>query len=899
MASQENSVHPLAFIADEKIYDIRAVLEHERNYQAVELFDELTNPNNIKTRLTPEGEVLAYQLWEIMAGIRHLVYKEGYARGPEALNNAAVKRLSRVRRETDTEGQSEPLRIDSDKQDLLVYRTAIALRALASVQGRKPLIEAQSETYVEDSEVDSEPGILQEIPEGFNPKQRDQLLGLLRARFLKRQPEKVAEQYFDFAEPVPVRKIPLTPKTPLDDLMNLLAYFEKYPDLVERQDALKAAKSNVLEKLIRRLITENPVAIKKASEFLTLRYFEAILDQMPDTLSEGKIGGKSLGMLLAYAALEQDTPDFDKKFLAERSGWDRRDIDLKDGSFEENNSTFIGTYVFNELLTSGANPGLAEATSLKDYYKGDLPAEKVHAQIAEAMRVAVFPPHLERQFKLLFRKLHGRPIIVRSSSELEDRLGASFAGQYDSVELGNSGDFEEDFKKFKTAILQVYASVFTPMVMDYRRRMGLLQDEEEMGVLIQELNGAEKGGYFYPDLSIVAMSYATQSIGFNAERGAMRVAAGLGRAVVDRGEGRYTMFDKPTATYEGQKPQAMVSVLRLADGNVVELQGEEMTADFKVCSVGVSQANETRRGLTFKCVTENKQLVRRIEYIVQKLKHQLGYEVDCEFTAQYDRTTYSWRIRLVQCRPQNIPENLVPSRAPGEVPDSHRLVEWEGAVNGTSLKNVSKILYIDPAIFDDCTGQQRRAWVRAYVSAINKQMKKRDYLIVAPRSWGSKDEASGLQVDFHEFSNAAGILEVGGSPTFGTHFLQVLFDAHIAYSHCPDNKFEMEFFRTARHAASDNIPPIENMVEDVPPELAAKFARHIKLIDVDTAAQMAGEDESLATNTRGVGRPMVLHMAQDPTTDKGLGNKRPACLYLAPKGLHMPISVKELTKEIS
>jgi len=52
----------------------------------------------------------------------------------------------------------------------------------------------------------------------------------------------------------------------------------------------------------------------------------------------------------------------------------------------------------------------------------------------------------------------------------------------------------------------VYASVFNPAPLEYRAERGLLDFNEEMGIMIQEVVGTKAGHYFLPAFAGVAFS---------------------------------------------------------------------------------------------------------------------------------------------------------------------------------------------------------------------------------------------------------------------------------------------------------------------------------------------------------------------------------------------------------
>ena len=77
-----------------------------------------------------------------------------------------------------------------------------------------------------------------------------------------------------------------------------------------------------------------------------------------------------------------------------------------------------------------------------------------------------------------------RPLIVRSSSLLEDRIGAAFSGKYKSVFVANQGSKQKRLDALLDAIAEVYASTFGPDPIEYRSERGLIDFGEEMGIMI-------------------------------------------------------------------------------------------------------------------------------------------------------------------------------------------------------------------------------------------------------------------------------------------------------------------------------------------------------------------------------------------------------------------------------
>ena len=66
------------------------------------------------------------------------------------------------------------------------------------------------------------------------------------------------------------------------------------------------------------------------------------------------------------------------------------------------------------------------------------------------MLSGTFPPDIREKFRTLLEYFGQSPIIVRSSSFLEDGFGNAFAGKYESVFCVNQGSPEERMEAFET-----------------------------------------------------------------------------------------------------------------------------------------------------------------------------------------------------------------------------------------------------------------------------------------------------------------------------------------------------------------------------------------------------------------------------------------------------------------
>lgn len=282
-----------------------------------------------------------------------------------------------------------------------------------------------------------------------------------------------------------------------------------------------------------------------------------------------------------------------------------------------------------------------------------------------------------------------------------------------------------------------------------------------------------------------------------------------------------------------------------------------------------------RLAITLDGLSQDKDFALTVEYMVQKLKHVLGYNVDIEFTASYDGEKFT--INLVQCRPQNIPESFKPARKPETVEEKRVLFLTDESMSCGSRKNIGHIVYIDPDCYkgdqteDEKLTAAEVGEIRTWIRRINSGLKKGDYIIVAPGRWGCNSSEQGIPVSFSDFSNAAGFTEVMGkeygcaSPSFGTHFYQDVVECGmVSIAVNKEGVVGRDFLDSALSKTGDLVPNV--------PE---KFAKWIRVIDIEKEwARHVGKSGKYR-----------LHLAQDNTRE----GDRPGCVYVAEQDKDLPV----------
>ncbi len=279
---------------------------------------------------------------------------------------------------------------------------------------------------------------------------------------------------------------------------------------VEERKIREARLQEIKVVLIRTMISDHLAYVKIAKDWFTISDLNQIRTHK---IGHGKIGGKAAGMLLAARILREVGGEKIKSNLSIPESY-YIGADLLYNFMALNNLMHWGDqkYKTEELIR-------AEYPQLKgEFIAGKLPPETLEA------------------LKLMLETIGPKPIIVRSSSLLEDNFGTSFAGKYESHFCPNQGSLTENLEALTLAIKKIYASSLNPDALLYRRSKGLLDYDERMALLIQIVQGEKTGRYFLPHAAGVAFSRNLYrwSPKIQRDAGFIRLVWGLGTRAVDR-----------------------------------------------------------------------------------------------------------------------------------------------------------------------------------------------------------------------------------------------------------------------------------------------------------------------------------------------------------------------------
>ena len=432
----------------------------------------------------------------------------------------------------------------------------------------------------------------------------------------------------------PDHSLPFNPE--LAPLEMVLRQAEKYEALpAEERASVDHHLQELRVVLLKSLVSDQLAFIHIARRWFTAADFNMILERRIGT---GKIGGKSAGMLLAYKILENMAPEIFNKIHLPRS-------------------YFIGADVFYDFMATNQLEFLNQKYKTAEQIREDYP------RIQEQYAVARFPEEVAHQLREVLREAGKTPLIVRSSSLLEDNFGMSFAGKYMSIFCPNQGDLKENLRDLTLAIRQIYASVFGPDALIYRRRVGLVDYDERMAILLQEVQGERHRQYYFPALAGVAYSYSpiVWNPRFKREDGFMRLVMGLGTRAVDRIAGDYPRMInlshpqlRPDATPKAIRyySQHFVDALDLQENKFTTIPAESVLGpDYYPLRwlVSVDDGETVRPPLTIGKSLDPKQMILTFDGILQRgafvplmktvlarLEQQYEQPVDIEFAVSFN-----------------------------------------------------------------------------------------------------------------------------------------------------------------------------------------------------------------------------------------------------------------------
>lgn len=697
----------------------------------------------------------------------------------------------------------------------------------------------------------------------------ERIWGDITSRVLRKycSVQSIKEKYFNDGDGTTLYHY-IDHNTPTNTLLGILKYIEEHP----KSHDLEPVKKATHEQLLRRYVTDDSYLIAQAMKYFRAEDYLNIFQHFPGSLAEGKIGGKSAGMFIADVVLKYKSEEFDKIFFekwSKKTGIQQDTLKEQvklENIMKENLFEFIGTEVFAEFIRS--TPCLASYS----YAKYCKPFPKTDQEILQDFYSAIFPDFVLKALKHTFDHFYPRPIIVRSSSLLEDGI-APFPGQYESIELPNDymdlrsqweKEFQDQgknreeakllteekikakaFEDFQKGIKFVFASTFFQSPLSYREYTSNTTRKESMGCLIMALNGESYGmqkEYFYPQISFVLKSFWPEIFGeADPEDGGLSWALGLGKEVVE-GDADVLVFGHRIASMNRQTHKSPQKVLQLINRKTGKQEGISLNEyiqkkaykqgyendPFITASLSKKEDEFGLRSLSFlseefepeidvKVLKQQSNFWLPLCYIAHKIENLLGFAPDIEGTAHIsrDKQTGQWKIdtiQMVQCRPTNFTKTLFPPAQMPETVDASRiLLSTEEAQEGACKQNIRYLVIVEK-------DNPKMLQMHTYLNKLNEEesLDKEGYILFVPKRIGTRQADMGVPCHVRDFSKAKAVLEDAPNfPSYGDHFKAELQRAGIGVYAVSQEPKEKRMFK------------IQNALEKILSQRKEKNCNHL------------------------------------------------------------------------
>ena len=563
---------------------------------------------------------------------------------------------------------------------------------------------------------------------------------------------------------------------------------------LDAQDMLESSASmkeidEIFEQIIKLMISKDKRIKSLAKQYFTL---QDLLNIKARLIGTGYIGGKAVGMLLARNILLND----------KGYNWSSK--------LEAHDSFYIGSDVFYSYIVQNRDWKLRMEQKTQEGYFAK------SGELRDHLLNGRFPAEIREQFQEMIEYYGQSPIIVRSSSLLEDSFGNAFAGKYESIFLVNQGSPEERYRQFENAVRRIYASTMSYDALSYRLRRGLDRLDEQMALLVQRVSGSYHGESFFPDVAGVGVSYNTfvWNEKLDPTAGMVRIVMGLGTRAVDRVEDDYprtAALDnpllRPHTTLENLKQfsQRQVDTLNVVrnefetvplssltskdiDLSLDLIATEDKEASARMKQLGIS--GNKMWVLTFDEFLSNTDFVPDMRRMLTSLESAYDFPVDLEFALKFSQELGP-QVNLLQCRPLQTKGIEKRAELPKNVDYDKLFFKSKGSFMGGNVSlDIDRVIYVDPENYIKLPINKKYDIARLIgrINHIIEEKGEANTIIMGPGRWGTTTPSLGVPVVFSEISKVCAMCEIsypGGNLmpelSYGSHFFQDLVESDIFY----------------------------------------------------------------------------------------------------------------------
>ena len=620
-------------------------------------------------------------------------------------------------------------------------------------------------------------------------------------------------------------------ENPNSSLVEIAGAIERYRHLIPQGVELSSPRERAFRvSLIQRILSEDPHFVQVSKQFISVNDFHDLLDRtIYPAGSHGRLGGKGAGLFVASQILKKHATD----------------NDLLQGI-----KTPKTWYLTSDGLHNFINHNDLEEIA-EHKYKDPGQIRQEYPAIIQVFKSASFPPEIVHSLSIALDDLPEVPLIVRSSSLLEDTKGTSFAGKYKSLFIANQGSKHDRMMALMDAVAEVYASTFGPDPLVYRVQRGLIDFHEEMAILIQEVVGTRIGRYYMPAFAGVAFSRNEfqWSRRIRREDGLLRMVPGLGTRAVDRVQDDYPILISPgqpllrvnvTVEEKVRYSPKRIDVINLESGLFETIEIRDLLAQYgdeypmihqlvsllqddrlvQPWSLGIDK-DKDQCIVTFEGLFGRTPFIDQASAMLRTLQSEFRAPIDIEFA--HDGTD----LYLVQCRIQSHGAKSQPASLPKDVPKDRILFSANRYVTNGTIPDITHIVYIDPQKYAELPNRADLMAIGRAVAALNQLLPKRRFILMGPGRWGSRgDIRLGVSVSYSDINNTAMLIEIAQKQkdyvpelSFGTHFFQDLVEASIRYLPLYPGDwgtlFNESFFRDSRNRLPDLLPDFAYLADTV------------------------------------------------------------------------------------
>lgn len=589
-----------------------------------------------------------------------------------------------------------------------------------------------------------------------------------------------------------------------------------WPAILKKDNLTREEKKCICNRL---MTTESHM------EHLILKHFteEDFRKVWMRKIGGGVIGGKACGLLVARKLIQLNMAEYAEHM-------------------EPHNSFFIGTDVFYQYLV------LNRCAELKAKHRLEKEHFKETEELTQRLRGGSLPEDIREELRDMLDHYGTTPIIVRSSSIMEDGYGNAFSGKYESIFCMNQGTREERLEELEDAIRRVYASVMNEQAIEYRRKRHLLDVDEQMALLIQQVSGQEYDGLYLPVAAGMGCSYNPYKWmeHLNPEAGMLRMVMGLGTRAVERTPGDYPRLigldraqaNLRTTLEERHKfSQRKVDVLDFTIKQVCTKPLEKILEHLPNWQKKMVLSRDTdaedmlaerhiyRKIYFCDCqgLVDNHDFIRMMRTLLKMLEKEYERPVDVEFAVTSPEEGV-WKLNLLQCRPlQTARSEQV--RIPEGVDHEFLFDVRRTSMRRSKEEPIDYIVWVDPQNYYEYP-YARKPEVARLISRINQHFEDTDkkLMLLVPGRIGTSSPELGVPVVYAEISQFCAICEVAYSKagyhpdlSYGSHMFQDMVEADVYYGAINDNSKTRLYRPEMLHKYPETL---KDILPDEPQELA-------------------------------------------------------------------------------